>query len=493
VRRTIAVICCLFAALAAASAASAATPGVQHLRLKVGPLPIKPGQNVIQFAGGIPQPRQDGFIVGFDPNVHYAAGPGGKRLGKVPPVDVIHLHHGVWLSDAHSNPFAAAGEEKTRMKLPSGYGMPYHRGEKWLLNYMIHNLYDNRTRVWITYDVDFVPAGSPAARRMIPAEPVWMDVQAGSIYPVFDVHKGSGTSGRFTYPTQADNPYGSGWKRNQRVIRRPGTLIWTAGHLHPGGLRNDLYARRNGRRAHLFRSTAHYWEPAGAVSWDVAMTATPKTWRVNVNPGDVLSTTATYDSKRASWYESMGIMVTYMAAGHHGVDPFVTPVDKPGRITHGHLPENDNHGGGALDFSANPLTMKSGPATGVVGIKDFLYRQGTFLAGGRAARPPVVKAGRSLTFKNLDDYPSRPVWHTITACRAPCNRETGIAYPLANGPIEFDSGQLGVNSLLPGRRRGGPPTAGRISWETPKSLRPGTYTFFCRVHPFMRGAFRVVR
>ena len=25
----------------------------------------------------------------------------------------------------------------------------------------------------------------------------------------------------------------------------------------------------------------------------------------------------------------------------------------------------------------------------------------------------------------------------------------------------------------------------------PKNLRAGTYTFFCRVHPFMRGAFRV--
>ena len=33
--------------------------------------------------------------------------------------------------------------------------------------------------------------------------------------------------------------------------------------------------------------------------------------------------------------------------------------------------------------------------------------------------------------------------HTITACKAPCNRTTGIAYPLANGPVDFDSGNLG--------------------------------------------------
>jgi len=27
--------------------------------------------------------------------------------------------------------------------------------------------------------------------------------------------------------------------------------------------------------------------------------------------------------------------------------------------------------------------------------------------------------------------------------------------------------------------------------KTPKSLDPGKYTYFCRVHPFMRGAFEV--
>jgi plastocyanin len=24
-------------------------------------------------------------------------------------------------------------------------------------------------------------------------------------------------------------------------------------------------------------------------------------------------------------------------------------------------------------------------------------------------------------------------------------------------------------------------------------VAPGTYTFFCRIHPFMRGVFRVIR
>ncbi len=30
-------------------------------------------------------------------------------------------------------------------------------------------------------------------------------------------------------------------------------------------------------------------------------------------------------------------------------------------------------------------------------------------------------------------------------------------------------------------------------YKTPKNLSPGTYSYFCRIHPFMRGAFRVVK
>ena len=81
----------------------------------------------------------------------------------------------------------------------------------------------------------------------------------------------------------------------------------------------------------LFRSRAKYWEPAGAVSWDVAMTATRPNWRVAVKRGDVLSVSATYDSKRASWYESMGIMpVAFAAHAPGGVDPFSGKLERRG-------------------------------------------------------------------------------------------------------------------------------------------------------------------
>ena len=61
----------------------------------------------------------------------------------------------------------------------------------------------------------------------------------------------------------------------------------------------------DGDTAHLFQSKAEYYEPAGAVSWDVAMTVTPPDWRVQVKKGDVLSTQTTYDVSNASWSSSV--------------------------------------------------------------------------------------------------------------------------------------------------------------------------------------------
>jgi len=453
-------------------------PGMQHLRLKYGPVLVKPGQNTIEINFDAPFPKVPGYITRFSPNLTYLN-------GKVPRVDVLHLHHGVWLLDFQ--PVFAAGEEKTILNLPRGYGFAYRPGQKWALNYMIHNLLPNRDRVYMTYDLDFVPASTPAAKRIHAVHTIWNDVEASKAYPVFDALRGMGKNGRYTYPTQSPtDPYAGGAARNRKVIDRAGALVFTAGHLHPGGLANDLYLTRGGRSVRIFHSVAKYWEPAGAVSWDVAMTATPTSWRVAVKPGDILSTTATYDTRRASWYESMGIMPVAMADGVKGVDPFKHKVDVPGAITHGPLPENRVHGGKPSGLPT-ASSLPDGPVpSGPVAIKGFVYGQGDLAGTGLFGRPPIVKAGESLSFVNLDANPTDNVFHTITACKAPCTATTGIAYPLADGPVVFDSSELGFGL------RGFTPASNRDTWRTPASLSPGTYTYFCRIHPFMRGAFRVV-
>jgi hypothetical protein len=135
--------------------------------------------------------------------------------------------------------------------------------------------------------------------------------------------------------------------------------------------------------------------------------------------------------------------------------------------------------------------MQAGAQVPAVGIKQFVYALGDLSRTGVPGRPPAVRQGGTLTFRNFDSpkgqNPALAIYHTITGCKSPCNRATGIAYPIADGEATFDSGELGYGP------RQATAAANRIEWKTPKTLSPGTYSYFCRVHPFMRGAFRVVR
>src|SRR3954470_4588669 len=90
-----------------------AQPGVRHLHFRFGPIRVKPGQNTIVFRNTRQRPKVPGFITSFRPNLVRAD-------GTAPPTDVIHLHHAVWL--VNLSPTWAAGEEKTRVRLPRGFG-----------------------------------------------------------------------------------------------------------------------------------------------------------------------------------------------------------------------------------------------------------------------------------------------------------------------------------------------------------------------------------
>jgi len=492
--------------------------GIEHLHFAAGPYRITPGSNLILLQSNkVPKPSQDGFMIRAAPNLRYAK-PDGKCCGKIPRVDVLHLHHGVWLSNGAAGagqgdgytgfyPFMATGEEKTVFQMPPGYGYPVGAHDLWVFNYMIHNLWNRTAQVYVTYDIDFVPASSPLASHITPVHPIWMDVERGHIYPVFDVKRYSGRHGKFTFPDMAHDPYGSGAPLNEYTVQHSGRLVGTAGHLHPGGLYDDLDLIRPGATpsagaipgsvpgsVRLFRSAAHYWDPRGPISWDMAMGATAPDWRPEVKAGDTLRISTTYETKRASWYESMGIMVVWEAFDDQtGVDPFTHKLDERQHLTHGHLAEDDHHGGSiwiGQTLSKIPTCQRS-----QVLIAGFTYLPGDFTATGANHCIPTVPRGHSITFTNedassqsgfniLNPGPSYldSIFHTVTACQNPCGLDTGISYPLANGGGNFDSGQLGADV----------PAVGRLSWSTPANLPPGTYTYFCRIHPFMRGVFRIV-
>ncbi len=505
------------------SSAKRLPDGVERITYDVGPLTVDPGQNRIAYKTieGADRPPVNGWIVRMKPDLVWASGP---RKGHAPRSDHVMFHHGVFLnlsrSDATSNfpeRFMGTGEEKTIMQFPDGYGYRYKTTDKWWLNHMIHNLTSQPMKLDIQYTVDFIPDSAPQAAGITGVRPIWMDVENGNGYPVFDVHRGTGgKDGKFTYPREAKDPYHGGPPKNVWTVDRDGVLVSTAGHVHTGGLYTDLslsrpgakyqgpkcnskrraVARRacwakaprvNGSTVHLFRSHGKYYEPAGPVSWDVSMKGTPANWLIQVHKGDTLSTQATYETKLGSWYESMGIMVVYMADGSGGRNPYKSKVDYPGQVTHGHLPENDVHGGRKTDLP-DPRKLASAASSGdPFLISGFQYGAGDFRIPGAQGRPPVVEKGQSLTFELSAPDAAREEWHSLTSCAAPCNGSTGIAYPIADGKFRFDSGQLGdLNG------RGDAPTVGRTAWTTPKNLPVGTYTYFCRIHPMMRGAFRVV-
>jgi plastocyanin len=496
-------------------------PGAQVLKYKFGPMKIQPGQNLIDIDVQKERPNVNGWIVGFRPGLIDA------KTGKNPPVTEVHLHHAVWLVDF--KPTFAAGEEKTNFTAPTGYGWRYTTSQQWMVNHMIHDLVGQEHEVYITYTLYFIPDTAPEAAGIHEIKTSWMDVEGVKPYPVFNALKGSGKNGKFTFPDDAKNPYPDrpNRPRNQWVVDHDATLVSTAGHLHPGGLWTDLNLTRDGKTVRLFRSRANYYEPSGAVSWDVAMSASGPNWRIHVKKGDILSTNATYDTTKASWYEVMGIMVTGITTDDEGgVDPFTGKVDETDYLTHGRLKENIDPAGVRKVNPAyhNAIKMRQGPFVTKIEIKNFTYQPGDLTLPGKQGRAPSVVQGKSLTFVN-EDAPTTERFHTITACKSPCNKGSGIGFPLADGTGLFDSGELGygptVNLGGLGYDQGATPMTpvidtpadksdcakggvtglakviatgcvGTTTWKTPKTLSPGTYTYFCRIHPFMRGAFKVV-
>jgi plastocyanin len=451
-------------------------PGIQHLRYRMGPIPVRPGADDIRFRN-IPaslKPSVPGYITRFKPTLTLAD-------GTLPSVDVIHLHHAVWLVDGA--PTYAAGEEKTISQLPKGFGWRYTPDQTWNLNDMIHNLETTPRSVYIVWDIDFVPDSSAAAASIKPVTAQWMDVAGVSAYPVFNALRGSGKKGRYTFPKDARGLERAKIGPAQTwTVPKDQTIIETAGHLHPGGLFTDLFVTRNGVKKRLFRSDAKYYGPAGPTTWDVSMYATRPEWRVRLKKGDVVSVSATYNTSKASWYEGMGIMVLGMYDGTDvgGVDPFAQDPPQQGILTHGELVENKDTAGGPIGLG-DPTSMATTPFTGGnVDISSYFYGAGDL---NQKDKIPTVKPGQTLTFDNTD-WASSQVLHTITACAAPCNLRGGISFPLANGPVEFDSGNLGYG--IPNF------AAERTTWTTPSNLSTGTYTYFCRIHPFMRGSFKVV-
>lgn len=345
---------------------------------------------------------------------------------------------------------------------------------------------------------------------------------------------------------------GADWKVPKELA---GTIIGLGGHTHPGGIRNEVALVRKGREKTIFVSDALYWNPekqgqlgSPPNSWNLSMTITgsPLGWKVKIAEGDVLRINAIYDSQLASWYEGMGIVVAYVApkdpikpAGIDVFAPGVTidrgvPVTAPrpkgpwvygssfapnrcvpdlegptkrlcarGMVTHSMVPESSRTGGCPPE-GCPPLPTKDGRLVTDIHSAGFTYGEADLGVIGQTG-VPLLKLGQEARFWN-EDAAAR-IWHTYTRCKEPCTGRTGIDYPIADGgngrfgdPMDFDSGEIGFGLLYePAKSQIGGNDPYDEKWVEDafvwkfKPKATGTYSFWCRIHPSMRGAFRVVK
>src|SRR4029078_3938458 len=103
----------------------------------------------------------------------------------------------------------------------------------------------------------------------------------------------------------------------------------------------------------------------------------------------------THHTEAASWCESMGLGVVWMYDGPAVNDPFTKTIDQKGVLTHGHLPENDNHGGKSTAPFPAARDAGSGPLATTIDIGSFEYGAGDLTAKGKI---PTVTEGGQITF-----------------------------------------------------------------------------------------------
>jgi hypothetical protein len=519
----------------------------------------------------IEKPAYAGYITRFRPDLQNAD-------GTVPDIVDVHLHHGTWLnaSPQYGNgPFFAAGEEKTILNFPRGYGMPVNPTDTWLLLYMVHNQTPQPRVEYVTYDVDFVAKATADLRGIDPVKPIWLDVQHKAItadapdrsaYPVFNAQRGFGhldaTTNRMACSWPRENcarfdSFGAVTPQQGKVEtvagadwtvpdNMAGSIVGLGGHLHPGGVSDDISLVRNGVEKPIFTSQSIPWSrtdhtQAGGPrnSWDFSMTVTgtPLGWKVGIKPHDVIRLNATYDTQDASWYENMGIVMAFVAThdthAPAALDPFdpsvtidpgvpigaLTPPGMPagtctpsatrlclgGMVTHGHVREAERYGGCPAG-ACGVVDDKAGAVTETLVASGFTYTTADLGVAGTLGIPRL-RAGVPAHFYNADS--GADIWHTFTLCTkgtaVACNGSTGLSYPIASGGngsatdvSDFDSTEVGIGTFYSSARGqiGGAGPQNQIVQEGTQWVYtptvPGVYQFFCRVHPSMRGVFEVI-
>jgi len=513
----------------------------EDLHFWYGPYAVPPGNDMNRFDLNLPV--RDGFVVSVEPDLKYA------DTLLAPPRQEAHIHHAHWFrldpgneEDNYTYGFTrwvfGSGDEETVADSeprsaadPSGpvYGGSTGPGQAEPMIYMIHNKTARPMSVYIVLHVK-LQHGSQAELERLTGRP-YRDLLGVIFGRTYQVPRNPGGDG--THSTSRDDPSGP----IEWTATRDGTIIGAGGHLHPGGLRITLEnfgtearscprAGKDSTGGTVLYNGQALWRGGARFSEEFQMTVTNPAWRAPIRKGDRLRVTGIYENRDHAWYDVMahaGLFFDPQQPPRAGCDayligdaakPVVTYRRKrtcravrvrgerrarrrcrirrirrvrradptagvPNRAwTGSREPVCGAEYGGPACERPEP-ERGDGIATDTVTIANFRYLPGDRGLGGAEGAPAVVRKGTALRFVNADQ--PLGIRHTVTTCAWPCNGAYVANYPLADG--RWDSGKLGYDLVDGGSSN---PVA-----ETPKTLEVGRYAYFCRIHPWMRGAFEV--
>ena len=531
-------------------------PGTKEkMRYWFGPYPTPPGWDSNRVDVDIP--LQNGFIISVEPGLrrvenltepaHQSAHIHHAHWFRVDPgnrEDNYLYGNGEWIFGTGDEETKADFSERSAAD-PNGpiYGQYISAGGPQAMIYMLHNKTSAVLNAYIVLDVTFVHGTHDQLKKA--GGRAYHDITGALFGRTFDVPRQADGDGKWS--TTSDHSKGA----IEFTSSVDGTMIGTGSHMHPGGLNvltENMGSKDNpcandgkGTGGTLLLNSRAVWNKNVPFSEDFQMEVTNPAWRAPIHKGDRIRITGFYENKDHAWYTAMthnGLYIDEAQKPQGRCKPYLINQPAPGmkttkvkkrklmttrktvrnkktgqkwvkvsqrykttwvtkrerikpvEITAGVLNRPwthhvDNICGtqfGALDCNRPERPRPPGIFTDTVTIANFLYLPGDMSLGdANGGAPPRIKTGKPLTFLNVDQ--ALGIRHSVTTCEWPCNGPYVANYPLANGA--WDSGTMGFDLI-----DGGSPNP--LS-QTPANMTPGKYSYFCRIHPWMRGVFEVVQ
>jgi plastocyanin len=474
----------LFAPSVASAAACSptATSGTQTTYSCDIPTGTIGGYEVRQWVALAPTPPLDGYITHMETDIIDA------DTGQQVPISRLMLHHIVFVNVSRRDStcgsfvgfdgrdsfgsfapqrFYAAGEERAKMSLPAGYGYRTEGTDLWGVVAMVMNHRASADRAVIHYEVTI------DTNPLTAVKPYWLDARDCRADPIYNVpgvapkvkqkqkQKRAGKKALATGKNKRGKAkMKKGWssrptmtETRDYVFPESGRIVGGGGHVHGGAFGLRLTEPGCGNRQvagseptwglpdHPFYNVRPVLHEPGPIN----MSAFRSTTGLPVQAGETIRLNSIYDNSLPH-VRVMGIMIVYLAP-----DPSVTqpcgPIpdweifktEQPGRP--GPIPFTIPLTG--LDASGQAVTIDAPPGPLQNASSGTIVPVGDRFFGAPNLR---VRRGSSITWQF-----SGQELHNLT---------------LASGPLGIGSDNLDGDRTF-----------------TQQFTRPGTYRFFCGLHP----------